>query len=92
MPPFVWLLDTLIDVAVFLVLAQAIMSWLVAFNIVNMRQRFIASIWFAINRLTEPIYRPIRRIMPNLGGIDITPMIVIIGLLFLRQLVYFYLV
>ena len=68
------------------------MSWLISFNVLNLQQRLVRLIWEALNRLTEPIYRPVRRFMPNLGGLDITPMVIIVALLFLQRLVYDYLV
>ncbi len=90
--PFVWLVDVLVDIAIVVVVAQAILSWLIHFGVVDIRQRLVASVWDALNRLTEPVYRPIRRFLPDLGGIDITPMVVIVGLLFLQRLVFAYLI
>ena len=92
MNPFVWLIDLLIDIAIVIVVVQAVLSWLIHFNVLDIRQRLVSSLWDALNRLTDPIYRPIRRYMPDLGGIDITPMVLIIVLLFLQRIVYAYLV
>jgi YggT family protein len=69
------------------VIASAILSWLVAFNVVNMNNRFVLSIADMLYRLTEPALRPIRNILPNLGGIDISPVILILLLLFVRDVV-----
>jgi YggT family protein len=69
------------------VIASAILSWLVAFNVVNMNNRFVLSIADMLYRLTEPALRPIRNILPNLGGIDISPVILILLLLFIRDVV-----
>ena len=69
------------------VIASAILSWLVAFNVVNMNNRFVLSIADMLYRLTEPALRPIRSILPNLGGIDISPVILILLLLFIRDVV-----
>ena len=91
MNPFVWLIDLLIDIAIIVVVVQAIMSWLIHFNVLDYRQRLVGSLWDALHRLTDPVYRPIRRYMPDLGGIDITPMVLIIGLLFLQRILYAYL-
>jgi YggT family protein len=63
------------------------MSWLVAFNVVNSHNPTVRTIWNMLYQLTEPVLRPIRSILPNLGGIDISPMILIIALMFLDQLV-----
>ena len=92
MAPFIWLFDLLLDIAISVIVVQAIMSWLISFNVLNLQQRLVRLIWEALNRLTEPIYRPVRRFMPNLGGLDITPMVIIVALLFLQRLVYDYLV
>lgn len=91
MNPFVWLLDLLINIVIVIVVIQAVMSWLIHFGVLDFRQRFVRSLWDALNRLTDPIFGPIRRFMPDLGGIDITPMVLIIALLFLQRLVYAYL-
>ena len=85
------LLDVILIVLqlyIWLLIAAAILSWLVAFNVVNTRNQFVAMIGDFLWRITEPVLRPIRSIMPNLGGIDISPVILIIGLLFLKQLIF----
>ena len=64
------------------------LSWLIAFNVVNTRNPVVASVGEFLYRITEPVLRPIRSIMPNLGGIDISPVIVILGLLFLERLLF----
>ena len=76
-----------IDLYIWVVIASAILSWLVAFNVVNMNNRFVLSIADMLYRLTEPALRPIRNILPNLGGIDISPVILILLLLFIRDVV-----
>jgi YggT family protein len=73
-----------LDVAKFFVLAQVIMSWLVNFQVLNLRQPLVAQIWSGLNRLLEPLYAPLRRIMPAMGGLDLTPLIVLIGIYALR--------
>ncbi len=74
------ILMLLLDVALFIVIAHVIMSWLINFGVLNIRQPVVAQIWDGLNRLLEPIYRPIRRLLPNMGGLDLTPLIVILGL------------
>jgi YggT family protein len=76
-----------IDLYIWVVIAAAILSWLVAFNVVNTNNRFVLSIADMLYRLTEPALRPIRNILPNLGGIDISPVILILILLFIRNVV-----
>jgi YggT family protein len=88
MNPFLWLIDTVITLYIWILIASAVLSWLVAFNVVNTRNPIVHSIGDFLYRITEPALRPIRSIMPNLGGIDISPVILIIGLLFLKQLVF----
>lgn len=92
MYPFIWLVDTIIQIVIFIIIVQAILSWLIAFELVNPRVRAVQAVWSATTRLTNPLYAPLRRVVPNLGGIDITPMILVVGLLFLQQLVHAYLV
>jgi YggT family protein len=88
MNPFLWLLDTLIDIYIWLLIASAVLSWLIAFNVVNARNPIVHNVGEFLFRITEPLLRPIRNMLPNLGGIDVSPVILIIGLLFLRQLIF----
>jgi YggT family protein len=74
------ILMLILSVAKFFVLAHFIMSWLVTFQVLNLRQPFVYQVWSGLNRLLEPLYGPIRRMMPNLGGIDLSPLIVLIGI------------
>ncbi len=84
------LIDTIIDIYTWIVIASAIMSWLVAFGVVNTRNHFIRVIVDMLYRLTEPVLRPIRRLLPNLGGVDISPVILLLGLFFIRSLLWEY--
>jgi len=84
------LIDTVINIYIWVLIASAVLSWLVAFNVVNSRNRAIYTIGDVLYRLTEPALRPIRRILPNLGGIDISPIILILLLGFLRNLIMEY--
>ena len=88
MNPFLWLVDTIITIYIWLLIASAVLSWLVAFNVVNTRNPVVHTVGDLLYRLTEPLLRPIRAMLPHLGGIDISPVILIIGLLFLRQLIF----
>jgi len=88
MNPFLWLVDTIISLYIWILIAAAVLSWLVAFNVVNPRSPIVANIGQFLYQITEPALRPIRNILPNLGGIDISPVILIIGLLFLKQLIF----
>lgn len=89
---FLTLVSTVISIYVWLLIAQAVLSWLVAFGIVNRYNRVVATIGDFLWRVTEPLLRPIRRVLPDLGGIDISPVILILLLWFLRDLMFEYLV
>jgi YggT family protein len=90
MNPFLWLIHTLIWLYIYIIIASAVLSWLVAFNVVNPRHPMVAAIGDFLYRATEPALRPIRSIMPNLGPIDISPLVLIIGLIFLDLLVQWF--
>lgn len=74
-----------IELYIYALIAQAILSWLVAFNVVNTHNRFVYTMFDVLGRLTEPALRPIRRFLPNLGNIDISPVILILVLIFLQS-------
>ncbi|WP_112320396.1 YggT family protein [Oceanibium sediminis] len=76
----------ILDIAWFLVLAQVILSWLVNFEVLNLRQPLVYQIWSGLNRILEPIYTPIRNILPNMGGIDLSPLVVIVAIYALQRL------
>src|SRR5216684_1516638 len=83
--PFVWLLDTLITIYIWLLIVQAILSWLLAFGFVNRHNRAVAVIGDFLYRATEPALRPIRAFLPNLGGLDISPIILLLVLWFVER-------
>jgi YggT family protein len=85
------LLDAVITILIWLLIAQVILSWLVAFNVVNTRSRVVYLIGDFLYRITEPLLRPIRNILPSMGGIDISPVILILALYFVRDLAFEYL-
>ena len=87
MVPLIGFLVLVIDLYIWVVIASAILSWLIAFNVVNTQNRFVYSVADMLYRVTEPALRPIRSILPNLGGIDISPVILILFLLFIRDVV-----
>jgi len=71
-------LDLLLRVASYIIIAQAIISWLVAFNVINTQNDFMRTFLGALDRMTEPLYRPIRKILPDFGGIDFSPLVVLL--------------
>ena len=81
------LIDTVITIYIYLLVASAILSWLMAFNVVNVQNKVIYTAVSLLYRVTDPVLRPIRRIVPNLGGIDISPIILILLLYFIRDLI-----
>ena len=87
MVPLIGFIVLVIDLYIWVVIIGAILSWLIAFNVVNTQNRFVYSVADMLYRLTEPALRPIRRVLPNLGGIDISPVILILFLLFIRDVV-----
>ena len=87
MNPFLWLILTIIDVYFWIILATVILSWLVAFNVINRSNPSVRQIGQALEKLTEPLLRPIRRVLPDLGGIDLSPVVLLIGMQFFRMLV-----
>ncbi len=81
-----WLIDTVLGIYITLVLAQVVLSWLVSFNVVNTRNRFVYIVGDLLYRVTEPALRPIRRMLPSFGGIDLSPLVLLLGLYFIRVL------
>jgi YggT family protein len=88
MNPVHWLIDTVLELYMWIVIASVVLSWLVAFNVINTSNRFVYQIGDFLNRATEPALRPIRSILPNLGGIDISPVVLILLLVFVRRLLW----
>jgi YggT family protein len=78
------ILMLILDVAWFIMIAHIIMSWLISFQVLNLRQPLVAQLWTGLNRLLEPIYAPIRRFLPNTGGLDLAPLVAFIGLIAIR--------
>lgn len=76
----------LINIVVVLVIVQFVLSLLISFNVVNMHNQFVSALWTAINALLEPILRPIRKIMPDTGAIDFSPMVLIIALVIVQKI------
>ena len=89
MEPILLLFYRVIDIYFYILIVNIVLSWLVAFNVVNMQNKFVAIILYATNRLTDPLLNPIRRVLPNLGGIDISPIVLVLGLLFIQDYIRF---
>lgn len=77
----------LLSLAQFVILAHIIMSWLINFQVLNLRQPLVAQVWYGLNRLLEPVYSRLRSVMPDLGGIDLAPLITLLAIYALRILI-----
>ncbi len=80
------ILQLLLDVAFFIMIVHIIMSWLITFNVLNLSQPLVHSIWDGLNRLLEPVYGPIRRMLPNTGALDLAPLVAFIGIIIARDI------
>ena len=89
MEPILLLLYRIIDIYFYILIINIVLSWLTAFNIINMQNKIVVTILYTTNRLTDPLLNPVRRILPNLGGIDISPIILVLGLLFIQDYIRF---
>ena len=89
MNPLLWLFDTIVNLYIWIIIGQSLLSVLISFGIVNARQPFVSAIGEFLYRATEPVLAPIRRRMPNLGPVDISPMVLIIGLIFMVRVVHY---
>ena len=84
---FFGIVDMILQLLVWIIIVQAILSWLVAFNVVNMQSNFVRTVLDALDRITAPMYRPIRKILPDFGGIDFSPIVLILAISVVRKLV-----
>lgn len=73
-----------LDIAQFIVIAHIIMSWLINFQVLNLHQPIVAQIWYGLNRVLEPVYSKVRSVLPQMGGIDFAPLVVLLGIYALR--------
>lgn len=74
------ILMLILSVAKFFIFAHFVMSWLISFQVLNIRQPFVQQVWYGLNRILEPLYAPIRRILPAMGGLDLSPLVVLIAI------------
>ncbi|WP_343080538.1 YggT family protein [Ostreiculturibacter nitratireducens] len=79
-------LNLILDVAWFIMIAHIIMSWLISFQVLNLRQQMVAQIWHGLSRLLEPVYGPIRRILPHTPGLDLAPLVAFIVIIILQNI------
>ena len=81
------ILQLLLSLLLWIIIIQAILSWLVAFNVINTYNDFVRQLLYALHRITEPLYRPIRRILPDFGALDLSPMVVILSIYILQRII-----
>jgi YggT family protein len=81
------LLKLVLDVVFFVMIVHIVMSWLITFNVLNLRQPLVAQLWDGLNRLLEPLYAPIRRMLPNTGALDLAPLVVFLIVIALRDII-----
>ncbi|MCY7399046.1 MAG: YggT family protein [Sphingomonas bacterium] len=84
---FFGIVDMILQLLVWIIIAQAIISWLVAFKVINTSSNFVRTLLNGLDRLTAPLYRPIRKILPDFGGIDLSPIVLILAIQIVRKLV-----
>ncbi|MDG5495368.1 MULTISPECIES: YggT family protein [Azospirillaceae] len=84
------ILYVVLDLYVWVLIISAILSWLIAFNVINTHNRFIYTVSDMLYRLTEPVLRPIRNVLPNLGGLDLSPIVLILAIMFAQRLLFNY--
>ena len=82
-----YVIDLILQLYIWLLIAAAVLSWLIAFNVINTRNQFVAMVGDFLYRITEPVLRPIRKLLPNMGGIDISPVIVILIIIFIQNVI-----
>jgi YggT family protein len=83
-------LFVILDIYWWIIIVSAVLSWLVAFNVVNVRNDLVRTIWDTLNRLTEPVLRPIRERLPNLGGIDVSPIVAFLIIMLIERVIAYY--
>ena len=81
------IVQLLLNLVWWVIVIQAVLSWLIAFNVINTHSDFVRSVWNALQRITEPMYRPIRRILPDFGALDLSPLVVLLILYILQNIV-----
>ena len=92
MQSLILLIDVILELYIWVLIIWVLLSWLIAFEVINTRNRFVYLLSDFLYRVTEPALRPIRRVVPNLGGIDISPLVLLLGIWFIRNLMREYLV
>ena len=87
MASFLMIFNFAVSLVWWVIIIQFVLSWLISFDVINLRNRFVAQLWYGVNRITAPVYDPIRRVLPDMGGLDFSPVIVLFGLYALQVIV-----
>ena len=90
MRSILYIILLVLDIYIWLLIAAAVLSWLIAFNVVNTRNQFVAMVADFLFRVTEPVLRPIRSLLPNLGGIDVSPVVLILVIILIKDIIVRY--
>ena len=90
MRSILYVILVVLDIYIWLLIAAAILSWLVAFNVINTRNQFVAMVGDFLYRITEPVLRPIRNLLPSLGGIDVSPVVLILIIILIKDIIVRY--
>lgn len=77
----------ILSIVTWIIIIQAVLSWLITFNVLSLQNPTVRSIWSGLQRLTEPVYRPIRNMLPQMSGLDLTPLVVLLIIFFIRQII-----
>jgi len=85
--PFLWLILTALNIYFWIIIIWVVASWLVAFNVINPHNQFVRQVLLGLGRLVNPVLHPIRRVLPDLGGLDLSPMVALLGIVFLERLI-----
>ena len=80
----------ILSIASWIIIIQAVLSWLITFRVLDLRNNIVASIWGGLQRLTEPLYRPIRNLLPQMSGLDLSPLVVLLLIFFLQRVIAYY--
>ena len=87
MLPLLKFVNFILDIVWWLVIISAVMSWLIAFNVINRHNQVVWTIWDSLSRVTEPLYRPIRKLLPSTGAVDFAPLVLLIVIAFIQMVV-----
>jgi YggT family protein len=88
--PFIWLVLTILDIYTWVIVGAVIASWLVSFGVINIHNQLVRSLVIVLQAMTEPVFRPIRRVIPPMGGLDLSPLVALLVIQFLRYLILYY--